>query len=125
MRTDIWHDVVDSLDQPQSPLHQVLRVIQCNRTWDVLAHTTQRPDLQSDQLLGRPFLETLGDFDRQRWTGICARLLDGEEVSYWAELAWPMPGTRRWMALTARTLFDTEGETTGLSFTLADITDRK
>jgi signal transduction histidine kinase len=29
------------------------------------------------------------------------------------------------MALTARTLFDADGETTGLSFTLADITDRK
>lgn len=125
MRTDIWHDVIDSLDLAVCAVDRDLRVILCNRTWDVLAHTTQRPDLQSDQLLGRSFLDTLGDFDRQRWTGICTRLLDGEEVSYWAELAWPTPGPRRWMALTARTLFDAEGETTGLSFTLADITDRK
>jgi PAS domain S-box-containing protein len=125
MRTDIWHDVLDSLDLAVCAVDRELRVILCNRTWDILAHTTQRPDLQSDQLLGRSFIDTLNDYERQRWAGICARLLDGEEVSYWAELAWPMSGTRRWMALTARTLFDAEGETTGLSFTLADITDRK
>ena len=125
MRTDIWHDVIDSLDLAVCAVDRDLRVILCNRTWDVLAHTAQRPELHSDQLLGRSFLDILDDFDRQRWTGICARLLDGEEVSYWAELAWPAPGPRRWLALTAHTLFDAEGETTGLSFTLADITDRK
>ena len=69
MRTDIWHDVIDSLDLAVCAVDRDLRVILCNRTWDVLAHTTQRPDLQSDQLLGRSFLDTLGDFDRQRWTG--------------------------------------------------------
>jgi PAS domain S-box-containing protein len=125
MRTDMWHDILNSLDLAVCAVDRNLRVTMCNRTWDVLAHTTQRPDLQSDQLLGRSFLEMLDDSDRQRWTGICARLLDGEEVSYWAELAWPMQGSRRWLALTARTLFDADGETTGLSFTLADITDRK
>ncbi len=125
MRMDIWHDALDSLDLAVCAVDRDLRVILCNRTWDVLAHATQRPDLRSDQLLGRSFLETLDDADRPRWAGICARLLDGEEVSYWAELAWPVHGARRWLALTARTLFDADGETTGLSFTLADITDRK
>lgn len=125
MRMDIWHDVLDSLDLAVCAVDRDLRVTLCNRTWDVLAHTTQRPEMHSEQLLGRPFLDTLHEQDRQRWTGICARLLDGEEVSYWAELAWPMPGRRRWMALTARTLFNANGEATGLSFTLADITDRK
>lgn len=125
MRTEMWHDILDSLDLAVCAVDRDLRVIVCNHTWDVLAHATQRPDLQSARLLGRSFLELLDDTDRQRWTGICARLLDGEEVSYWAELAWPMQGSRRWMALTARTLFAADGETTGLSFTLADITDRK
>jgi PAS domain S-box-containing protein len=125
MRMDMWHDVLDSLDLAVCAVDRDLHVIVCNRSWDVLAHTTGRPELEADQLLGRSVLDVLGDDDRMRWAGICARLLDGEEVSYWAELAWPTAKTRRWMALTARTLFDGEGETIGLSFTLADITERK
>jgi PAS domain S-box-containing protein len=125
MRKDMWHDVLDSLDLAVCAVDRDLRVILCNRSWDVLAHTTGRPELESDQLLGRSVLDVLGDDDRMRWAGICARLLDGEEVSYWAELAWPSARTQRWMALTARTLFDGDGETVGLSFTLTDITDRK
>ena len=81
MQTDTWHDVLDSLDLAVCAVDRELRVILCNRTWDVLAHTTGRFDLQSDRLLGRSFLETLSEFDRQRWSGICARLLDGEEVN--------------------------------------------
>ncbi len=125
MQTDVWRTVTDSLDLAVCAVDRDLRVALCNRAWDVLAQTSGRPELESERLIGQSVLDMLGDDDRIRWAGICARLLDGEEVSYWAELVWPTTKRQRWMALTARTLFDDAGETAGLSFTLTDITDRK
>ena len=125
MQADVWHAVLDSCDLAVCAVDRDLRVVLCNRAWNTLAQAAQRPELQADQFVGRPFLDVLNDFDQAPWARTCARLLDGEEVSYWAELDWPTGGARRWMTLTARTLFDAQGETIGLSFTLSDSADHK
>ncbi len=125
MQSDLWHHVLDNLELAVCAVDRDLRVTLCNRTWDSLAQAFNRSDLKSERFIGRSFLTMLSEYDRVRWTGICARLLDGEEANYWTEVSWPAPGGRHWLALTARTRFDEAGQAIGLAFTLADITDRK
>jgi PAS domain S-box-containing protein len=117
--------VLDSIDLAVCAVDRDLRVTLTNRTWDTLAQALDRADLASERLLGRSFLDVLHDYDHTRWARVCARLLDGEELSYWAEISWPIGRGHRWIALTARTLFDNDGDTLGLAFTAVDITERK
>ncbi|MFN8596415.1 MAG: ATP-binding protein [Anaerolineae bacterium] len=125
MSIELERDVLNSLDVAVCAIDRDLRVTTCNRTWDALMHTLQREDLQASQIIGQPFLNGLADDERIRWATVCARLLDGEELSYWGEMSWPVGNSRRWLALTARTLFNADEQTIGLSFTLTDITERK
>lgn len=122
---DLWRHIADSLEVAVCAVDGDLRVTACNRPWDVLAAQAGRDDLLSSQLIGRPLLSTMDEDDRRRWSSICARLLDGEELSYWTETYWPTVAERRPWTLTARTLFGGEGETLGIAFSLADALERR
>lgn len=121
----LWQHIADSLEVAVCAVDRELRVLTCNRAWDALATQSGRTDLLAAQLVGRPLLESMGDEDRRRWSSVCERLLDGEEVSYWAEMDWPVPDGHHPATLTAHTLFDQQGAVLGLSFTLVDARERR
>ena len=122
---ELWRQVLDSLDTAICAVDRDLRVVLVNRVWDGLAHLFERTELRSDRLIGQPFLDILDGDAREQWTGSCARLLDGEEASTWAELAWPARGGWHWMMVTAAALFNADREVIGISFSLMDASEHR
>ena len=125
MLPDSVRFILDSLDAAICVVDRELQVVFVNRAWNSLARNLGRSDLQADRLMGSSFVDGIHSGDRKRWQATYARLIDGEEVSFWTELPWPIGNRRSWLALNARTLFDVTGEAVGITFTLADVSDRK
>ena len=122
---DSFRFMLDSLDAAICVVDRELRVAFVNRAWNSLARNLGRSDMQAERLAGSSIVDVLHDSDHKRWYATYARLIDGEEASFWTELSWPIGNRRGWLALNARTLFDAAGEAIGITFTLTDVSDRK
>ncbi|HEY4688062.1 MAG TPA: ATP-binding protein [Anaerolineae bacterium] len=125
MAADLWRYALDSLEAAVCVVNRDLRVVIANHAWDTLMRCLGRLDLLAVRLTGESLLEVLQNEDRDRWVGVCQRLFDLEEASYWAEFAWSSDMGQFWLRLAARALFADNGEVVGISMLLTDITQER